>query len=55
MKKIKGYKTIKIELTDAEFLKLSKEAHRLDLTFNALCTKYLEEYICECDKIKKSS
>jgi hypothetical protein len=38
-------KTIKIYLTDDEFLKLAKAAHKLDLTFNSYCSKLLEDYI----------
>ena len=39
------YKTITVDLTEAEFLKLAIEAHKQDITFNKLCESYLEDYI----------
>lgn len=39
--------TIEIELTDKYFLKLAKMAHSLDMTFNNLCVKLIEDYIKE--------
>ena len=54
MKTKKGYKKIEIDLTDEEFMMLAKEAHRLDITFNALCNKYLEDYISKCEKVLDS-
>lgn len=47
MKKIIKEKTKKIdvELSDETFLKLAKEAHELDLTFNEYCNKLISEYI----------
>ena len=51
----KGYKNITVQLTDEEFNKLAKEAHRQDITFNQLCVNYLEEYMNkEEKKIKKT-
>jgi len=52
----KGYKQIKLDLTDEEFGKLARLAHNANMTFNDYCNKRLAEYIDELkklDKIKK--
>jgi hypothetical protein len=46
------YKTITVDLTDAEFLKLAIEAHKQDITFNKLCQNYLEDFIKKCENRK---
>lgn len=37
--------SIEIELSDEEFLELAKMAHEKDITFNALVTEILEDFI----------
>ena len=39
--------TIEVDLTDEEFLHIAKLAHELDITFNKMVTKILEEHIEE--------
>jgi len=40
---------IEVDLDDDTFLKLAKEAHNQNITFNQLCVNYLEDYIKKCD------
>ena len=39
--------TIEVELSDEEFLHIAKRAHELDITFNQMAAKILEEHIEE--------
>ena len=39
------YETIKVELTDEEFLCIAKLAHNLDITFNKMVEKILWDEI----------
>lgn len=43
--KDKTTKTVEIELTDEEFLKIAKMAHKKDITFNSMCNLILEEQL----------
>ena len=40
--------TVEVELTDEEFLHIAKRAHELDITFNQMVSKILEEDV-SCD------
>ena len=39
--------TVEVDLTDEEFLHIAKRAHELDITFNQMVIKILEEYMEE--------
>ena len=39
--------TVEVDLTDEEFLHIAKRAHELDITFNQMVSKILEEYMEE--------
>jgi len=39
--------TIQVDLTDEEFLHIAKQAHELDITFNQMVIKILEQYLEE--------
>jgi len=51
----KGFKSIKISLTDKEFLFIARKAHELDITWNEMATKILMEGLLKLEKslIKK--
>ena len=38
---------VEVDLTDEEFLHIAKRAHELDITFNQMVSKILEEYMEE--------
>lgn len=42
--------TIQVDLTDEEFLHIAKRAHELDITFNQMVIKILEQHILEQEK-----
>lgn len=42
--------TIQVDLTDEEFLHIAKLAHELDITFNQMVAKILQE---EIDRLQK--
>jgi hypothetical protein len=44
---MKKSKEIELELDDATFLNIAKQAHKEDITFNKMCNKLLEQYIKE--------
>jgi hypothetical protein len=37
--------TIEVDLTDEEFLHIARQAHELDITFNQMVAKILEEFL----------
>lgn len=39
------FESIEVDLTDEEFLHIAKCAHELDVTFNQMVTKILEQHI----------
>ena len=39
--------TIQVDLTDEEFLHIAKQAHELDITFNQMVIKILEQHLEE--------
>lgn len=39
--------TVEVNLTDEEFLHIAKLAHELDITFNQMVAKIIEEHIEE--------
>jgi hypothetical protein len=39
--------TVEVELTDEEFLHIARRAHELDITFNQMAAKIIEEHIEE--------
>jgi len=39
--------TVEVDLTDEEFLQIARRAHELDITFNQMVAKILEEYMGE--------
>lgn len=45
-------KIVQINLTDEEFLFIAREAHKKDITFNAMCNTILREQL---DKIENKS
>lgn len=47
--------TIEVDLTDEEFLHIAKRAHELDITFNQMVSKILEEYMEELKRGTHSS
>jgi hypothetical protein len=47
--------TVEVELTDEEFLHIAKRAHELDITFNKMVSKILEEHIEELKRGTHSS
>jgi len=47
---MKNDKKIKIDLTDQQFLRIAKKAHELDITFNQLCNKILEDLMKKSKK-----
>ena len=47
--------TVQVELTDEEFLHIAKRAHELDITFNQMVSKILEEYMEELKRGTHSS
>ena len=47
--------TVEVDLTDEEFLHIARRAHELDITFNQLVAKILEEHIEELKRGTHSS
>jgi hypothetical protein len=47
--------TVEVDLTDEEFLHIAKRAHELDITFNQMVSKILEEYMQELKRGTHSS
>ncbi len=47
--------TVEVDLTDEEFLHIARRAHELDITFNQLVSKILEEHIEELKRGTHSS
>lgn len=45
MKTKKSYKTMKLDLNDEEFLFVAREAHKRDITFNAMCNLFLLDFV----------
>ncbi len=39
--------TVEVDLTDEEFLHIARLAHELDITFNQMVSKILEQHIEE--------
>lgn len=50
MTKNKKFKRITINLTDEEFLFIAKKAHALDITFNQMACKILEDQLKKFEK-----
>ena len=48
-------KTVEVDLTDEEFLHIARLAHELDITFNQMVSKILEEHIEELKRGTHSS
>lgn len=46
---------VEVDLTDEEFLHIAKRAHELDITFNQMVSKILEEYMEELKRGTHSS
>jgi hypothetical protein len=44
------YKTIKIDMTDDEFLFIAKKAHKKDITFNKMFEQILVEQLKKLEK-----
>jgi len=55
MSKNKSYKTVDVNMDDNTFLLIAKKAHELDVTFNAMCCRILENRIKEVTKGKQKS
>jgi len=47
--------TVEVDLTDEEFLHIARLAHELDITFNQMVAKILEEYMGELKRGTHSS
>ena len=47
--------TVQVDLTDEEFLHIAKCAHELDITFNQMVAKILEEHLEELKRCTHSS
>ena len=47
--------TVEVDLTDEEFLHIARLAHELDITFNQMVAKILEEHIEELKRGTHSS
>jgi hypothetical protein len=47
--------TVEVDLTDEEFLHIAKRAHELNITFNQMVSKILEEYMEELKRGTHSS
>jgi hypothetical protein len=47
----KNFKTIKLDLTDSEFLFIARQAHKKDITINQMMVEILEDGLKKIEKL----